>query len=175
MSRRPIPNLPSSAASTASHNKNITERLGGYVRYWGFAHTFFQTMYTRTNILTPIPSISPWWTASVSAKRPQLCLTNPEVLEIVKTKLRQKIIEHPECKIFCMAQMDWYNPCQCPECARVDAEEGAHSGSQLRFIKRPRRFHRRGVPRCDTRARRLSIHPPGAQDHQAPTQRLCPA
>ncbi len=49
-------------------------------------------------------------------------------------KLRQNIIDHPEAKIFSIAQMDWYNPCQCPECARVDAEEGAYSGTLIRFI-----------------------------------------
>ena len=64
----------------------------------------------------------------------QLCLTNPEVKEIVKRNLRKTILEHPECTIFSVSQMDWYNPCQCPECARVDAEEGSHMGTMLRFV-----------------------------------------
>ena len=64
----------------------------------------------------------------------QLCLTNPEVVEITKKKLRQNIIDHPECKIFSLTQMDWYNPCQCPECAKVDAEEGSHAGTMIRFV-----------------------------------------
>jgi hypothetical protein len=30
--------------------------------------------------------------------------------------------------------MDWYNPCECPECAKVDAEEGSHAGTMIRFV-----------------------------------------
>ena len=33
-----------------------------------------------------------------------------------------------------MTQMDWYNPCECPECAKVDAEEGSHAGTMIRFV-----------------------------------------
>ena len=64
----------------------------------------------------------------------QLCLTNPEVLEITKKRLRQTIVDHPECSIFSVSQMDWYNPCQCPECTKIDAEEGSHMGTMLRFV-----------------------------------------
>lgn len=64
----------------------------------------------------------------------QLCMTNPEVLEITKKRLRQTILDHPECSIFSVSQMDWYNPCQCPECAKIDAEEGSHMGTMLRFV-----------------------------------------
>jgi hypothetical protein len=30
--------------------------------------------------------------------------------------------------------MDWYNPCQCPECAKIDAEEGSSMGTMMRFL-----------------------------------------
>ncbi len=106
---------------------------GGFVRYWGFAHTLFSYVSPDEYFDT-----HPEYFSMIDGKRirerTQLCLTNPEVLEITKKKLRQNILEHPECKIFSLTQMDWYNPCQCPECARVDAEEGAHSGTMLRFV-----------------------------------------
>lgn len=64
----------------------------------------------------------------------QLCLTNPEVKRIVTENMRRTIRENPQCRIFSVSQMDWYNPCQCPECARIDAEEGSHMGTMLRFV-----------------------------------------
>jgi len=67
-------------------------------------------------------------------QNPQLCMTNPDVIAIVSKRLRQAIIDHPECQVFSLSQMDWYNPCQCPECARVDSEEGSHAGTLIRFV-----------------------------------------
>ena len=64
----------------------------------------------------------------------QLCLTNEEMKAIFKKRLREEIIAHPECRIFSVSQMDWYNPCQCEKCAAIDAEEGSHMGTMLRFV-----------------------------------------
>ena len=64
----------------------------------------------------------------------QLCLTNEEMKEIFKKRLRDEIIARPECTIFSVSQMDWYNPCQCEKCAAIDAEEGSHMGTMLRFV-----------------------------------------
>lgn len=64
----------------------------------------------------------------------QLCLTNEEMKVIFKKRLRKEILAHPECKIFSVSQMDWYNPCQCEKCAAIDREEGSHMGTMLRFV-----------------------------------------
>ncbi len=64
----------------------------------------------------------------------QLCLTNPEVLKITIERLRKTIKEHPECRFFSVSQMDWYNPCECPECKKIDEAEGTHMGTMLRFV-----------------------------------------
>jgi len=66
----------------------------------------------------------------------QLCLTNPEVLQIVIERLKKTIAAHPECKIFSVSQMDWYNPCTCPECAAIDEAEGSQMGTMLRFVNK---------------------------------------
>ena len=112
---------------------DIGAERGGGVKYYGFAHTLFNYVSPEEYFDT-----HPEYFSMVDGKRirerTQLCLTNPDVLEITKRKLRQNIIDHPECKIFSLTQMDWYNPCACPECARVDAEEGAHSGTMIRFV-----------------------------------------
>ncbi|MBO4355297.1 MAG: DUF4838 domain-containing protein, partial [Clostridia bacterium] len=64
----------------------------------------------------------------------QLCLTNPDVLRITIERLKETIRSHPECKIFSVSQMDYYNPRQCPECKRIDEEEGSHAGTVIRFV-----------------------------------------
>ena len=112
---------------------NQSPRHGGGMQYWGFDHTLF-------NYVSPDEYFDehPEYFAMVDGVRvrehTQLCLTNPEVIEITKRKLRQNIIEHPDCRIFSLSQLDWYNFCTCPECARVDEEEGSHAGTMIRFV-----------------------------------------
>ncbi len=117
----------------ASIEHPFDERYGGSVRALGLAHTFF-------SFLSPEEFFDehPEYFSLVGGRRireeTQLCLTNPDVKRIVKQRLRETIKAHPECKMFSVSQMDWYNPCQCPECARIDAEEGSHMGTVLRFV-----------------------------------------
>ena len=119
---------------------------GGSIRYWGFGHTF--------NALVPVEEFfdeHPEYFSMIDGKRvsgregnnryldmnlvgTQLCLTNPDVIRIVTERIRKSIQDHPECRIFSISQNDCGNYCTCPECARVDAEEGAHSGSLLRLV-----------------------------------------
>lgn len=66
--------------------------------------------------------------------RTQLCLTNPDVLAITVRKLKETIRQNPECRFFSVSQMDWYNPCECPACRRIDEEEESHMGTVLRFV-----------------------------------------
>ena len=112
---------------------NQSPRHGGGMQYWGFDHTLF-------NYVSPDEYFDehPEYFSMVDGVRirenTQLCLTNPEVIEITKRKLRQNIIDHPDCRIFSLSQLDWYNFCTCPECARVDEEEGSHAGTMIRFV-----------------------------------------
>ena len=106
---------------------------GGCIDYWGFSHTMFNYV-SPDEYFDEHPEYFSMIDGVRIRERTQLCLTNPEVLEITKRKLRQNIIDHPEYKIFGLTQMDWYNPCQCPECAKVDEEEGSHAGTMIRFV-----------------------------------------
>lgn len=69
-------------------------------------------------------------------RKPQdLCLTNPEVLEIAKRSVRKQLDAQPDAKIVSVTQMDMHAPCLCPECMKVYAEEGgAYSGTYIRFV-----------------------------------------
>ena len=67
-------------------------------------------------------------------ERSQLCLTNPQVLELVIQRARQTLRANPQATILSVSQNDWGNPCSCPACAAVDREEGSRAGSLLRFV-----------------------------------------
>ena len=67
-------------------------------------------------------------------ERTQLCLTNPDVIAIAIESARKNLREHPEATIISISQNDWYNPCECPECAKMDAENDSHAGTLLYFV-----------------------------------------
>ena len=64
----------------------------------------------------------------------QLCLTNPEVLAIVTSNVLAAIRKSPEFDIYGVSQNDNVGYCQCERCAAVDAEEGSHAGTNIRFV-----------------------------------------
>ena len=66
----------------------------------------------------------------------QPCLSNPDVLEIICENLKKEMDEKPEALYWSVSQDDNFNYCQCPECARVDEEEGSHLGTYIRFVNK---------------------------------------
>ena len=123
----------------AAHNRcngnamRLRAHQGGRVSYFPFVHTF-------NSLLSPDEFFDehPEYFSLVDGKRQrnltQLCLSNPDVVRIATERVKGWIKAHPEATIFSVSQNDVYNPCQCPECARIDAEEGSHAGSLIRFV-----------------------------------------
>lgn len=66
----------------------------------------------------------------------QLCLTNPDVLAIVTSNVLETIRRNPACDVYGVSQNDNQNYCRCAACAAVDAEEGSHAGTVIRFVNR---------------------------------------
>lgn len=66
----------------------------------------------------------------------QLCLANPEVLEVVCEHLKAEMDKKPEAKFWSVSSDDNFQYCQCPECAAIDAEEGSPAGSVVRFVNK---------------------------------------
>ena len=64
----------------------------------------------------------------------QLCLTNPDVLAIVVSNVLARIRADPGAKFYGVSQNDWFNGCECPRCAAVDAEEESRAGTMVRFV-----------------------------------------
>ena len=67
-------------------------------------------------------------------ERTQLCLTNPDVLEIVTSNVLARIRSDPGAKFYGVSQNDWYDYCECDACRAVDEEEGSHAGTMVRFV-----------------------------------------
>ena len=128
-----FPDLAIKRGFNGAYYHNMEAKHGGDMRYFGFAHTLFSYVSPDEYFDT-----HPEYFSMVDGKRirehAQLCLTNPDVLAIVIRKLRDKLAANPDATIFSISQNDWDTPCQCPECARVDAEEGSHAGTLLRFV-----------------------------------------
>ena len=118
----------------ASLSNAFDEEHGGSIRYNGFVHTFKLYIPDEEFFET-----HPEYFCMVNGKRQpghyaQLCLTNPDVFNIMLERALKSIAEHPECSIISLSQNDGFNPCTCPECAKVDAEEGSYSGTLIRFV-----------------------------------------
>ena len=68
-----------------------------------------------------------------------LCLSNPEVYEIVRDRLAKKIEENPQCKYWDFSVMDsWAEQkgCTCPKCREANEREGSGMGTLLPFINK---------------------------------------
>ncbi|MDN5202475.1 DUF4838 domain-containing protein [Fulvivirgaceae bacterium BMA10] len=64
----------------------------------------------------------------------QLCLTNTEVLRIVKDKVAALLEEHPEASVISVSQDDNQQYCQCESCSKIHEQEGSPSGSMIQFV-----------------------------------------
>lgn len=66
----------------------------------------------------------------------QPCLSNPEVLDIVISEVAKLFEEQPEATVVSVSSDDNTQYCRCDKCAAIDKEEGAPSGSIIRFVNR---------------------------------------
>jgi len=66
----------------------------------------------------------------------QPCLSNPDVLELVKAGIARWIDEYPRAKYLSVSQNDNWDYCRCPQCAAVDGLAGSPSGSMITFVNK---------------------------------------
>jgi len=64
----------------------------------------------------------------------QLCLTNPDVLEIVTERMLKRMGEYPHYRQHNFSQMDWYSYCECVRCSAMNARYGTMGGTQFWFV-----------------------------------------
>lgn len=66
----------------------------------------------------------------------QLCLSNPEVIDMAIQSVRECLHKNPHAKIISVSQNDVGNPCQCEKCKAIDEREGSHAGSLIMFVNK---------------------------------------
>ena len=124
------------------HKLNSFEGRGGDKTQWGYwVHTFhslldpkvygemhpeYFSFYDGKRHAGVIPS----WDGSSYQPEAQLCLTNPDVLEIVCENLQKAINKKPEALYWSVSQNDNVNYCRCEECAALDSQYAAFSSDE---------------------------------------------
>jgi len=96
------------------NQREIPKHMGGHIKHGGFVHTMEALVGTPQD------------------KQP--CLSDPAVLEKAKASVRRILENDPDVTIVSVSQNDNFNYCKCEKCAAVDAEEGSHAGTLLRFV-----------------------------------------
>ncbi|RLD60151.1 MAG: DUF4838 domain-containing protein, partial [Bacteroidetes bacterium] len=66
----------------------------------------------------------------------QLCLTNPNVFQIVVDGLRERMKENPEALYWSVSQNDTYKSCTCDDCKAMDEKYAGPSGTMLNFVNK---------------------------------------
>ncbi|MCL2508767.1 MAG: DUF4838 domain-containing protein [Oscillospiraceae bacterium] len=125
---------PRFAVKSRLNGTALPEEYGGGVTYAWFVHSFERDIIHPDDYFDGHPE----YFALVNGKRlrdfGQLCLTNPEVLEITVEKARAALRKNPECRIISVSQNDCENYCTCPSCAAIDDREESHAGSLIWFV-----------------------------------------
>jgi hypothetical protein len=112
---------------------DISKAKGGRMKWYNFHHSFRDLVPAEKYFET-----HPEYFAEINGTRvpnQQICLTNPDVLEISKKKLLEWIKENPECTVFSVAQNDTRGGfCTCPSCRALSEKEGSQSGPIIHFV-----------------------------------------
>ena len=110
----------------------VQNEYGNMEAYWG-AHTMGEFVPTKEFYDT-----HPEYFCLRDGKRysgyGQLCLSNPEVLELCKTRLAKFMRENPGFRIYSLSQNDNFLFCQCGKCAAIEQQYGGHSGLIVWFV-----------------------------------------
>ncbi len=117
--------------------RNLTNRQGGVVDYLGpFAHTFSAYYCRPEKYFEEHPE---YFALNDGERNPrQLCLTNPDVLEIVTEEvvalLERDHDPNQSMQIVSLTQHDYDTGCECENCAKIDSENGSKAGTNITFV-----------------------------------------
>ena len=128
---------PAFAAKRKVNTVTDAENLGGKTQQQLINHSF--------HALVPYGTYGenhPAYYALVDGKRdtnthgggPQLCVTNPEVIEVAAEAAIQQLIDRPDAANISVSQADTAAYCRCEPCETLNAAEGSPMGSQLTFV-----------------------------------------
>ncbi len=107
-------------------------RLNYFMEDWGlWVHSFSKLLPSDQYF-----SAHPEYFALFNGKRvpDQPNLSNPAVLKIVSDNLKKLIAANPKALYWSVSQNDNQHYCQCPECTKLNKEQGSPQGSLLTFV-----------------------------------------
>lgn len=115
--------------------RQLSEAQGGTMGYTGsFCHSLTTTILPSSVYFATNPEYYAW-REDTNARTPnQLCLTNPETLQMVINQVKGMLAATPGTQIISLTQHDNGDYCQCPACKAVDEYEGSQSGTMIRFV-----------------------------------------
>ena len=121
----------------AAHNRcngamGYREQPGGVEAYWS-VHTFFPMM-PPSEFFESHPEYYSLIDGQRRWEHAQLCLTNPDVLDIITERLLKAMRAEPQNLIYSVSQNDWRNPCQCDACQAIVEREGSEAGPVVWFV-----------------------------------------
>ncbi len=115
-----------------SNMGDISKAQGGRMKWYNFHHSFMDLVPESVYF-----DEHPEYFSEIDGQRQrnsQLCLTNPEVVEIADRQLHRWIRENPECRVFSIGQNDNQRRCTCKKCMAIEEEEGSPAGPTIRFV-----------------------------------------
>jgi len=118
-----------------SSYRQLDESQGGTVGYTGsFCHSFTNTIVPADIYFNSYPEYFALGAESKARSPKQLCLTNPDTLQLVIREVRDLLSKNPNAQIISLTQNDNSDYCTCDNCKAVDEYEGSHSGTMIRFV-----------------------------------------
>jgi hypothetical protein len=154
----------------------VPEYMGGNMAYGLFVHTF-ETLLPPGEFFAAHPEYFSLVAGTRRKEGAQICLTHPDVLQIVTERVRARMRADPRATIFSVSQNDCLGACECERCRAVVREEGAESGPLLRFVNGVAAGLAAEFPDklIDTLAYQYTLDPPRrVRPHTNVRVRLCP-
>mgnify|MGYP000857557294 FL=1 len=112
-------------------SRALGEKYGGGIKYAMFVHTF-------NNLVPPdkyFKEHPEYYSLTEGERKPtQLCLSHPDVLNIVIERVKEILRRNPDCRIISVSQNDCFGFCECDACRAADERAGSHMGTLLPFV-----------------------------------------
>ena len=106
----------------------------------GVQYAFDGTCHTYFRFISPDEFFDahPEYFSEINGRRvreeTQLCLTNPDVLDIVTQRMLERMKAAPHCRQHNFSQMDWYSCCECEKCRAMNEKYKSAGGTQFWFV-----------------------------------------
>ncbi len=117
-------------------NKDFKFWLKQHIQEDLFAKGYFVHTFERLVPRAKYFESNPEYYSLIGDKRmhDQLCLTNPEVRDIVIAKLREEMKTQPDALVWSVSQSDNFSYCSCENCKAINDREESPSGALIEFV-----------------------------------------